>query len=651
MNEIQNTDDDEIDLVELFAALAAQKLLIAAIALVAVLLSGVYAFRIAEPEYTAETVFSVARESGPALPSSAQGLAALAGLDVGGGENTLVFERLEGRDFILASAEPLGLYQDPVFNPALTPPGLKSRIIAGILGNELETPTAAKIDEALVNRFRERVVASETENGATELTVTHPDAERAALIANMTAERLFAAIEADELARARRQLDYFSDQLLEVQSDLDAALAAAQDFAVRSNIASEEELARKSSQLVNLRENRSTVRAQLDALDEFSAMLAGGDALSEMQVRRLQERLPVAESAEFLRTLGDDAIRGDWPRVSAEDVEVARSALSERLQRIERSIGALRKEAEQAAEEAAESTRLERDVKIEETTYELVLEQFRRADFASGFEDATGEVYSRAAAPLEPSEPRKALILALGMVLGLVSGSGIALVRMSMSGRLYTGRALRDSLSREVSVVGGQFLSRLKGRGWAQLARRAAQLDDVEASEFCFSLQQQEARRIIVTALDGPRQGGGLAALLADRLPAPGERTLIFDAEGVIRGDDAGTATDLEGIRRYGLAADCDLYRIDAGDRDPGRVFLDPGFRAALPAAVADYDRVIFLLPPLRRGKFFVEALADYADALVAVARLGVARRPELDKLSLLAREASMHTYLVTQRR
>ena len=98
-NDIQVPEiyDDEIDLRELFSVLWAGKQLIVAITAVFAIVSVIYALSIAN-EYKASAVVSPAQSGGSSLGKMAGqlgGLASLAGINIGGGENSETQEAME----------------------------------------------------------------------------------------------------------------------------------------------------------------------------------------------------------------------------------------------------------------------------------------------------------------------------------------------------------------------------------------------------------------------------------------------------------------------------------------------------------------------------------------------------------------------------
>jgi hypothetical protein len=129
-----------------------------------------------------------------------------------------------------------------------------------------------------------------------------------------------------------------------------------------------------------------------------------------------------------------------------ERLEQVASTLSARLSEIEGAISASEGNAKISAEEAADLLAMQRDVKVQEATYEVLVEQYKARSVMSGFAEASGTILQFAVPPIEPSAPKSSLILALGAVLGVFSGAGIALARRVTSGRLHTARAIAEAV-------------------------------------------------------------------------------------------------------------------------------------------------------------------------------------------------------------
>jgi len=441
MNEHATTSEDEIDLAELFAGLASSWRVIASTALVSVALSYVYANHVARPTYEAKSVFAFEKSSGGGALRDLGGAAALLGISVGASkDDKLVFDRVAGRDFVIELAEESGLYDDPYFNPRLGIGRLAQ--LKSFIGIAPKTDwTDAEVDEALVARFQKTVDIAATKNSSIEATVTHRDPEAAAAIANAVVKKILDDTLEDQLSKSMREVDYLGEQLSEVQSEMDGALTRLQEFSISRNALSVEDLVRRSAQLVKLRETRDATRRMYDGVTAMIAAPMEGGGRGDV-LQSFPELLS-SEFRIFAQVSGANEPLTEQPR---EKLEQVASSLSIRLSEIESAITASEGNAKISAEEAADLLALQRDVKVQEATYEVLVEQYKARSVMSGFAEASGTILQFAVPPLEPSAPKSSLILALGGVLGLFAGAGIALARSVTSGRLHTARAITEAV-------------------------------------------------------------------------------------------------------------------------------------------------------------------------------------------------------------
>ncbi len=420
--------------------LASSWRMVASTALVSVALSYVYANHVVRPTYEAKSVFAFEKSSAGGAMGNLGGVGALLGISVGASKDDKVFDRVAGRDFVIELAEEAGLYEDPYFNPRLGIGRLAQ--LKSYFGIAPKTDwTNAEVEEAIVGRFGKAVHIAATKNSSIEAIVTHRDPEAAATIANAVVKKILDDTLNDQLSKSRREVDYLGEQLSEVQAEMDNALARLQEFSVSRNALSVEDLVRRSAQLVKLRETRDATRRMYEGVTAMSAAPTEGSGKNDVL-----QSYPELQSSEF-RILAQMAGAldplTDLPR---EKLEQVASSLSARLSEIEGAILASESNAKISAAEAADFLALQRDVKVEEATYEVLVEQYKSRSVMSGFIEASGTILQYAVPPLKPSAPKWGLILALGAVLGVFAGASIALARGITSGRLHTARAIAEAV-------------------------------------------------------------------------------------------------------------------------------------------------------------------------------------------------------------
>jgi uncharacterized protein involved in exopolysaccharide biosynthesis len=438
MNENATISDDEIDLSELFVSLASSWRLIASTALVSVALSYGYANYSADPTYEAKAEFAFMMAGGNAgLGAEAFILGMNTAQSIG---NNNVFDRVESRDFVTELAEEAGHYEDPYFKPRLDISGPAEPISY----NEIDAMTEwsdAEVEQAIVERFQETVDIAYTKHGSIEVTVTHRDPQAAAFIANAVVKKILDDTLDLQMSKSTREVDYLGEQLSKAQSEMDDAVMQLQEFAISRNALSLENLVQSSSELVTLRETRDATRRMYDGV---IAMIAA--PIETAGRSAVLQSYPELLSSEFriqAQMSGDDLPLSDLPTARLEQIS---SSLSARLQGMDAAISASSASAKISADEASELLALQRDVKAQEANYQVLKELYKTKYVMNEFAESSGTMLQFAVPPLEPTGTKSGLILALGAVLGVFAGAGIALARGLMSGRLHTARAIATAV-------------------------------------------------------------------------------------------------------------------------------------------------------------------------------------------------------------
>jgi hypothetical protein len=238
-----------------------------------------------------------------------------------------------------------------------------------------------------------------------------------------------------------REVDYLGEQLSKVQSEMDVAVMQLQEFSISRNALSLEDLVRRSTQLVKLRETRDATRKMFDGVAAMIAVSQSGGVRADVL-----QSYPELLSSEF--RIQSQMSGGELPvsELPIDRLEQISSSLSLRLDDIDAAIVSSENSAKISADEASELLALQREVKVQEATYQVLVEQYKARSVMSGFAEASGTILQFAVPPLEPSAPKSSLILALGAVLGIFAGAGIALARGVTSGRLHTARAIAEAV-------------------------------------------------------------------------------------------------------------------------------------------------------------------------------------------------------------
>lgn len=225
-----------------------------------------------------------------------------------------------------------------------------------------------------------------------------------------------------------------------------------------------------------------------------------------------------------------------------------------------------------------------------------------------------------AAQPLELQSPRRALMLAMGAVLGAFLGVGAALVTAMRRGRLHGRAAIAGAFGREL----GEIV--VAGSGGSVDLQRTAFWQDVRVSLGSF-----EGGAITLSGIGSDAAMLGAARHLAAEFSRSGLGVAILDLGGrmAVRAAAAAPSEPREAVTRH--------------DNADGAAVFSCGVRhlqAALGDLVASGDIVIIVPPPIARDLPAVREAMARSQARVILAPLGVITRHDVGRLVLAARGA-----------
>lgn len=460
-------NDDEIDLSEIFGTLWAKKLLILFVMILLTVGAISYALSLTE-KYTSNVVFQLkdGGKSGIGLSGDLSGLAALAGFSGVGSDSNSVNDRVLGRDFVVNLSNVLALDEDPYFNPPDGKPSLlKTMILAGkslVSGESSDTGTEqADPIEKIFGVYEKNVTIQETDDGSTEITVTHVDPDKAASIANGILAALVNELEAEANSQQKSELNYFSKELGEALIEMEETKRMVSSFALENNLGATGEFTQRAVILAELREDLQLTVSMQKAVSEIRILFDRLDNPTFKDYLALQEKHAVIDNVDFRRLIGVPEEFGSWQWPLSSNLNGFLKSLDERSARIEKAISNLRIEAESFGLAMEKLETLKREATIAQATYTVLIEHVKLKGLTAGYKSDTTTVFETAVPAIFPSEPNKKLIAALGLVLGAFLGSAIALLSSLRGGFLYTKSSISNILS-AVSNLDAPSLSRTR---------------------------------------------------------------------------------------------------------------------------------------------------------------------------------------------
>ncbi len=357
-------------------------------------------------------------------------------------------------------------------------------------------------DEA-VEAIRETVSVARPnrEAGIVNIRYESADTQLVHMVPNRLAREFILDRQEVRKTEARSTVDFLEEQLDTLRIQLSAAEEALQTFKEEGQIVSlAAEASAQVTQLAALQAERNQINAERQALqelvDEIEAEAAAADPTAASPYRRmisfpsLFTNQAISELLRSLNTL--DQQRGALlERRTAQDPEVQN--LTQRIRDLEQQLRSITttylqglnnqvssydetlsrfsRELEQIPGEEVQVMRLEREQQVLEEIYTLLQTRLQEARIAQAVEDPSVRVVDAAVLPVEPIKPRKALNLALALVLGGMLGVGLAFTREYMDDTIHTREDIQ-SASGGVPVLG--LIPRIRGAGFTNGRRKVS---------------------------------------------------------------------------------------------------------------------------------------------------------------------------------
>ena len=528
---LNSNSDDEIDLRELFITLWAYKLFIAGTCALGVVFGGYYALN-ADKEFTSAAIFKLdhAKSGGISLGGELGALASIAGFGGGLAATILPTDQVTGRIFIEKLDAKLNFQADPYFNtynPNSVDPIWKSLIKRAIGWQKSSTDAQEATWQGIVAKYSKNVVLDETPDGSVKIVVTHVNPQRAAEIANVIMDVIISTAKNKKNTEQDQQLSYLSNTLAKALSDLEVSQSSLKQFALENSALPLESFAAGSLQLDGLREQLSRTSELHEAVAALSLMLQNRTT-DQKNYLALRQQFPIVDQVEFRRVLGQNEIISSWSWPEASSVDAVFDTLTERKSRLQSQINASQIDAERSGLALETYAKLEREAKIAEATYTVLIEQVKAQSMVAGYRPDKTEVYEYASPSISPSAPKRSLILALGAVLGLFVGAALSLVLALRRGVYYSKNSL---------ITGAQ--ARLTASVRALLPLRNKSLNDLNTMlvkkprsvlrDVAVEIHKSAATQVVVTSSRAKLTGNDVARALASYMQSDTMTVAVID--------------------------------------------------------------------------------------------------------------------------
>ena len=523
--------NDEIDLRELFITLWAYKLFIACACALGIVFGGYYALN-AKKEFTSTAIFKIDRSKsdGISLEGELGVLASLAGFGGGIAASILLTDQVTGRIFIEKLDAKLNFQADPYFNtynPNSLDPLWKSLIKRAIGWQKSAIDPQETIWQGIVAKYTKSIVLDETPDGAVKIVVTHLNPQRAAEISNTIMDEIISTLKNKKNTELDAQLSYLSNTLAKALSDLEASQSSLKQFALENSALPLESFAARSLQLDGLREQLSRTTELYDAVVALSSMLQN-KTTDQKSYLALRQQFPIVDQVEFRRVLGQNEIISSWSWPEASSVDAVFDTLAERKNRLQSQINASQIDAERSGLALETYAKLEREAKIAEATYTVMIEQVKAQSMASGYRPDRTEVYEYASPSISPSAPKRNLILALGAVLGLFVGTALSLALALHRGVYYSKNSLIAGAQAGITASVSTLLP-VRNKSLNDLNTMLIKKPHPALRDLAVGIHKSSAKQVVVTASRTKLTGNDVARALASYMQSDTVKVAVVD--------------------------------------------------------------------------------------------------------------------------
>jgi exopolysaccharide transport family protein len=516
------------------------------------------------------------------------------------------------------------------------------------------------------------------------------------IAAKQNAGREVASWMKDRAAQLRRALAHSEDSYQQYKSKEGL-------FDPGGEMLSNQQIQQLNQQLVQARATAASARSKYEQLklitpDKLKTAAASPDALQSDVIKQLR-----AQYAEVAKQYADYKSRyaAGHPllvstRAQLNDLsglitaEISRIVGSAKVEyemaksnqaSLEASLEDLKEKAAKANLASVQMHELDADLQANKDVYQAFLSRAKEAAAQIEMQTADSRVVAKATPPIDIDFPKKTLVLAMGLVGGLVAGVGFVIARDTLTGGVQRAEDIETALGIHplaqipLTPTGRRGLPLLRhagssaGSGFAQQlgawssddrnsqARRLANLViDHPSSPFAESIQSLRFSLRRATYLHGVRTVMVTSALpdegkstvivnLARALAAEGIRTLLIDAD--VRDPSIATAMELPetygledyitGRRRLTTAIPqdqhTDLFAISSTKRMDGsralKMLSSQQMSNLLRVAHETFDLVLIDAPPLLPVAD-ARVLADQVDGVMLVVAAGQTGREAL---------------------
>lgn len=430
--ELTTGTQDAINVGALFRTLWHGKFVLIFAMLVALILGGVYAYLIAMPLYSATSVIMLnsRQEQVVDLSSVVSGI----GSDATS-VNTEV-EVLKSRLLLGKVVDELDLMTDPEFNSALREPSriakikLFARSVLMPSAGMPEAPDQERQHANTINALLQKLtIRNIPQTLVFEIMATTTNPRKSARIADTMVDLYIVNQLETKFDATQQATEWMTDRVTTLQTALETAEEKVATFRASTTLINAETL---SGLEVQIKETRDRIASMQESLSSTRVRL---ERLRGVEGASAEDRAQVADDQQLNQLLS----RIDQPNITDafdrrfNQVLIQTESDLTRLERqrtsLQSSLAVLEDQAKDQGADLITLQQLTREAEASRILYEYFLTRLKETSAQEGVQQADSRIISPAVVPGGASSPRKALILAASMLLGLIAGTAYILIR------------------------------------------------------------------------------------------------------------------------------------------------------------------------------------------------------------------------------
>ena len=491
-------------------------------------------------------------------------------LDLSGNDSTQTqIQIIKSREVAEAVVRDLGLDGVAEFNGNLPPhPYSLAGLYRHYINPEAAETIVASFDN-VVSRVQSRLsVSNVRKTQMMTIAFESIDRELAAAICNAYVRAYISRHQSVIRDKSEKAEAWMAERLVSLKAKLDDSEAKLIDYQEQNQLVSingdvttisARELTLASNKLLDARRELEEKRSEYQQLER----LAREDAVEQLESLPSILKSPVITTYKIERAKAQRSLTELWNRygekhpkvleasarlaaandaIALEIASVVAGAKKDyelamiNVQQMEKTVDELKSAINGLSKKSFGLEQIKREVEANRKLYESFFTRMKSADEAQSFEKTYARVIDAAYPPVAPSKPRKALILALGGLIGLGFGGLLALAREHLSDTISGIENLEQRI--RLPLLGAVPLYKHRRKSAMPLGPHDIEADNRTFSEAIKTIRSEltmlpgdSLRKVILITSSRPSEGKSTLALNLAHSYSQLERTLLIGAD------------------------------------------------------------------------------------------------------------------------